>query len=91
MAREPLRKLAPTDRLIKPLVTAHGYGLNVDHLVYGAAAALLFDCPEDPQSVELQEKIRNDGVENALETYTGLKPEDELFGKILAVYNNLKK
>ena len=91
VAREPLRKLAPTDRLIKPLVTAYGYGLNVDHLVYGAAAALLFDCPEDPQSVELQEKIGAEGVEKALEAYTGLKPEDELFGKILAVYHSLEK
>ncbi len=91
VAREPLRKLAPTDRLIKPLVTAHSYGLNVDHLVYGAAAALLFDCPEDPQSVELQEKIRNESVEKALETYTGLKPSDELFGKILEVCRSLAK
>ena len=91
VAREPLRKLAPTDRLIKPLVTAYGYGLNVDHLVYGAAAALLFDCPEDPQSAELQEKIRSEGVEKAIEAYTGLKPEDALFGKILEVYGNLKK
>ena len=91
VAREPLRKLAPTDRLIKPLVTAYGYGLNVDHLVYGAAAALLFNCPEDPQSVELQEKIKAEGVEKALETYTGLKPEEELFKKILEVYHNLAK
>ena len=91
VAREPLRKLAPTDRLIKPLVTAYGYGLNVDHLVYGAAAALLFDCLEDPQSVELQETIGREGVEKTLEVYTGLKPEDDLFGKILEVYHNLKK
>ena len=90
-AREPPRKLAPTDRLIKPLVTAYGYGLNVDHLVYGAAAALLFNCPEDPQSVELQEKIKAEGVEKALEAYTGLRPEDDLFGKILEVYHNLAK
>ena len=90
VAREPLRKLAPTDRLIKPLVTAYGYGLNVDHLVYGAAAALRFDCPEDPQSVELQAKIKAEGVEKALEAYTGLKPEDVLFGKILEVYRSLE-
>ena len=63
----------------------------MDHLVYGAAAALRFDCPEDPQSVELQEKIRAEGVEKALEAYTGLKPEEELFGKILAVYHSLEK
>ena len=51
----------------------------------------MFDCPEDPQSVELQEKIRNESVEKALETYTGLKPSDELFGKILEVCRSLAK
>lgn len=40
VGREPLRKLSPTDRLIKPMMTAAGYGLPVDHLVIGAGAAL---------------------------------------------------
>lgn len=89
VAREPIRKLAPTDRLVKPLVTAYGYGLNVDHLIFGAAAALHFNCAEDEQSVELTKKIQAEGVEKALEEYTGLKPEDALFGRILDVYRAL--
>ena len=89
VAREPIRKLAPTDRLIKPLTTAWSYGLPVDHLIFGAAAALHFDLPEDEQSVELMAKIKADGAAAALETYTGLKPEDALFGRILDVYRAL--
>jgi len=89
VAREPIRKLAPTDRLVKPLMTAYGYGLSVDHLLFGAAAALRFNCPEDEQSVELQKKIQTEGVEKALEEYTGLKPADPLFGRILDVYRAL--
>ena len=89
VAREPIRKLAPTDRLIKPLVTAFGFGLGVDHLIFGAAAALRFQCPEDEQSVELMKKIESEGVEKALEEYTGLKPEDALFVRILDVYRAL--
>jgi len=89
VAREPIRKLAPTDRLVKPLMTAYNYGLSVDHLLFGAAAALRFHCPEDEQSVELQNKIQAEGVEKALEEYTSLKPADPLFGRILDVYRAL--
>ncbi len=90
VAREPIRKLAPTDRLMKPLMTAYGYGLPVDHLIFGAAAALHFNCPEDEQSVELQKAIQDGGVERALEKYTGLKPGDALFTRILDVYRALR-
>ena len=89
VAREPIRKLAPTDRLMKPLMTAYGYGLCVDHLIFGAAAALHFNCPEDEQSVELMKSIETGGVEKALEQYTGLKQEDALFTRVLDVYRAL--
>ena len=75
VGREPLRKLSPTDRLIKPLTTAAGYGLPVDHLIVGVAAALRYDNPEDKQSVELQTKIREMGVRDAVREITGLTDE----------------
>nr|WP_326165281.1 mannitol-1-phosphate 5-dehydrogenase [uncultured Oscillibacter sp.] len=89
VGREPIRKLEPGDRLIKPLTTAAAYGLPVDHLIFGAAAALRFDCAEDPQSVELQGKIDAEGAAAALAAYSGLKPGDPLFGRILDVYTAL--
>ncbi len=89
VGREPIRKLEAGDRLIKPLTTTYSYGLPVDHLLFGAAAALRFDCPEDPQSVELQKKIQADGPAAALETYSGLKADHPLFGRILDVYRAL--
>lgn len=89
VGREPIRKLDPADRLIKPLVTADHYGLPVDHLLFGAAAALRYDCPEDAQSVELMEAIRKSGAAQALRTYTGLTPADPLFQRILDVYRAL--
>ncbi len=89
VGREPIRKLEAGDRLIKPLTTTASYGLPVDHLIFGAAAALRFDCPEDPQSVELQAKVKAEGPAAALEAYSGLMPENPLFGRILDVYNAL--
>ena len=89
VGREPIRKLDPADRLIKPVMTTASYGLPVDHLLFGAAAALRFDCAEDPQSVELMEKIRSGGAGAALTHYAGLKPEEPLFGRILDIYRAL--
>lgn len=88
VGREPLRKLSPTDRLIKPLVTATGYGLPVDHLLTGVGAALHYNNPEDKQSAELQEKIATQGVRAAAAEITGLTDE-ALLDKIAAEYEKL--
>ncbi len=88
VGREPLRKLSPTDRLIKPLMTAAGYGLPVDHLLVGVGAALHYNNPEDKQSAELQEKIATQGVRAAAAEITGLTDE-ALLDKIVAEYEKL--
>lgn len=54
VGREPIRKLSPSDRLIKPLMTAIEYGLPVDNIIIGIGAALHYDNTADKQSVELQ-------------------------------------
>ena len=89
VGREPIRKLEAGDRLIKPLTTTASYGLPVDHLIFGAAAALCFDCPDDLQSVELQAKVQAEGPAAALAAYSGLSPENPLFGRILDTYRAL--
>lgn len=88
VGREPLRKLSPTDRLIKPLTTAAGYGLPVDHLLTGVGAALHYNNPDDKQSVELQEKIAAQGVRAAAADVTGLS-DDALLDAIVAEYEKL--
>ena len=89
VGREPYRKLSPGDRLIKPLVTTAGYGLPVDHMIFGAAAALRFDCPDDPQSVEMLATIREKGPAAVLLEHTGLQEDNPLLGRILDVYRAL--
>ena len=91
VGREPIRKLSPGDRLIKPLTTAASYGLPVEHLAYGAAAALHFDCPDDPQSVEMLAKIKAEGVEQTLTAYSELKADDPLHKRIIEVYHALSQ
>lgn len=89
VGREPIRKLAASDRLISPLLTAYNFGLPVDQLIFGAAAALRYDNAEDPQSVELQKTIAEQGVAAALEQYSGLAADHPLSTRILDVYRAL--
>ena len=78
VGREPLRKLSPTDRLVKPLMTAKEYGFNVDNLIIGIGAALNYNNPEDAQSVELQDKIKSMGVKKAFSEISGITDENLL-------------
>ncbi|WP_420805750.1 hypothetical protein [Cohnella thermotolerans] len=43
VGRSPLRKLAATDRLVRPALQAAAFGMEAPHLVSLISAALLFD------------------------------------------------
>lgn len=89
VGREPLRKLSPNDRLIKPTMTAIEHGFATPNLVLGIGAALHYDNPEDPQSVQLQQAIAENGVAKALEQFSGISADDALAAKILEAYNTV--
>ena len=88
VGREPLRKLSATDRLAKPTLTAAGYGLPVDHLLVGIAAALHYKNDQDPQSVELQQKVEELGIRGVLKEVSGIEDES-LLQTIEANYSKL--
>ncbi len=90
VGREPIRKLSASDRLVSPLSTALEYGLPVDKLVLGIGAALHYDNPEDPQSVELQQKIREKGVKAAFSEISGVTG-DSLLEQVGAAYDSIMK
>ena len=88
VGREPLRKLSATDRLAKPTLTAAGYVLPVDHLLVGIAAALHYKNDQDPQSVELQQKVEELGIRGVLKEVSGIEDES-LLQTIEANYSKL--
>ena len=88
VGREPLRKLSATDRLAKPTLTAAGYGLPVDHLLVGIAAELHYKNDQDPQSVELQQKVEELGIRGVLKEVSGIEDES-LLQTIEANYSKL--
>lgn len=86
VGREPLRKLAPNDRLILPMLTARGFGLPYDKILLAIGAALHFDNPADPQSVEMLAAIAAEGVAATVVKYTGLAADDPVVAEIEAAY-----
>ncbi|MDX9881073.1 MAG: mannitol-1-phosphate 5-dehydrogenase [Prolixibacteraceae bacterium] len=89
VCREPLRKLSPDDRLVRPLLLAREYGLGAENLVLGIGAALHYQNEQDPQSVELQCMIREKGMEGAVSHVTGIV-DPHLLGEIRQAYTEIK-
>lgn len=90
VGREPLRKLSAADRLVKPTMTALGYGLPVDKLICGIGAALHYSNPEDAQSVTLQEKIAEKGVAAAFSEISEVTDEAVL-AQVKEAYDSVVK
>lgn len=91
VGREPLRKLAPNDRLILPMLTAKGFGLPYDKLLLAIGGALHFDNPQDPQSVEMLSSIKDNGVAATVVKYTGIAAGDPLVDEIVEAYKTVEK
>lgn len=85
-ARDPLRKLAPHDRLVGPAVLAARRGARPAALAEGIASALCYDVETDPSSVRLQEMLRTQVLPVTLETVCGLLPGTELAGLVTEAY-----
>lgn len=90
VGREPLRKLAPNDRLILPMMTAKGFGLPYDKILLAIGGALHFENPEDPQSVEMLASIAAEGLEATIVKYTVIEAGDPLIAEIVDAYHKVE-
>ncbi len=91
VGREPLRKLSASDRLLKPILTAAEYGLPYDSLLLGVGAALHFDNPDDPQSVELQKLLAEEGLAGTVVKVCSLEASNPLVGEIVEAYSRVER
>lgn len=91
VARSPIRKLGPNDRLVSPARQyAEVIGEEPTYLMKGIAAALLYDFQGDEEAVQVQTVIQQQGLEAAIEKFTQLDPTSPLFTGIVEQYNQLK-
>lgn len=86
VGRGPLRKLGRDDRLIGPAAQLAERGLPHTALLRAVGAALRFDVPEDPESVELQRILRDTAPSEALLRVTGISVGHPLHDGLLAVF-----
>jgi mannitol-1-phosphate 5-dehydrogenase len=86
LARDPLRKLAPDDRLVGAARLCESQGIPSDALAKVIASALRFDSPEDPSAQELQRRIQQEGPGSVLRSVCSIAPEEPLGRRIIAFY-----
>lgn len=90
IARDPLRKLKPNDRLIGPSRIALSVGVKPKAIALATAAALYYEDPQDESAVKLKAMREEHGVEYILRHVCELDPQEELYGMILAGIAELK-
>lgn len=78
VGREPIRKLSKGDRLVKPLLNSMSYGISTENLLLGVGAVLYYNNPEDPQSLKLQELIKEKGIKGAVQEVSEISDENIL-------------
>ncbi|RBW64003.1 mannitol-1-phosphate 5-dehydrogenase [Vibrionales bacterium C3R12] len=90
VGRQPIRKLSPQDRLVKPLNGTLEYGLPNQHLLNGIAAAFHYKNEDDPQAVELQTMFAQKGFAETLAHYSELDKDAEVVKLAQEAYQALK-
>ena len=91
LCREPLRKLAPNDRLVGAARLAKHHDVQPTGLAWGIAAALAYDHPDDRDAVELQARLAQEGLERTLQSVCGIQRNEPLAALIHACYAQLKE
>ncbi|GGF27970.1 mannitol-1-phosphate 5-dehydrogenase [Halobacillus andaensis] len=90
VGRSPIRKLGFDERLIKPTRVLFELGLPTEKLTTAVATAFLFHNTHDEESVTIQSYIREQGIEQAIDHFTGLE-DATLKRKIKDKYIRLKE
>ena len=79
VARGPKRKLSAKDRLVSPATQLIERGKTPETLATVIAAALKFDFEGDPEAVEVQSYIKENGIEAAITHFTGVEKGSKLY------------
>lgn len=91
IAKAPIRKLDPEDRMVKSAVECEKYGLANDLILKGIAAAFLYDVDGDEQAAEIKAYVEEYGIEKAVTHYTGIEAGSRIYDEILKDYNEYQE
>ena len=88
VVRDPIRKLSPRERLVAPANLAVEYGLPRTWIVQAIVAALRYRHPQDPQSVALAERLRQQGLSQVLQEVCHIAPDAPLAAEIESAWQS---
>jgi mannitol-1-phosphate 5-dehydrogenase len=84
VGRQPLRKLSRHERFVGPAAELAERGLPFEALIRAMGAALQFNVPDDPQSVELRELLESLSATEFVTQVTGLDASHPAFDRVVA-------
>jgi mannitol-1-phosphate 5-dehydrogenase len=90
VARDPLRKLGPEDRLVGSASLCLDQGIFPHNIALVCGAALNYDHSGDESAVKMERMIHNIGIVKAIDNITGLNPKSKLAVEIIGAYRFFK-
>lgn len=87
VGRDPKRKLAATDRLLRPAIIALNDGEAAASINMAIVGGFRFNNPNDPQAVEVRQQIERSGVNAAIVAVTGLQAAHPIVRQTAAAYH----
>lgn len=90
IARDPIRKLSPEDRLIGSAKLCMENGVFPKNIAYVCGAALNYDYGEDEAAKELEQMIQKNGIARTVEKVSGISMKSEFGEKIIEAYYDIK-
>ena len=90
LARDPMRKLSPEDRLVGAARLAERHGIEPAGLAWGIAGALAYDAPHDRHAATLQQQIQAEGIRHVMLEVSGISADERLGQLVLTRYAALR-
>ncbi len=89
LARDPLRKLAPTDRLVGAARLVERQGMIPRGLVWGIAGALAYRDARDEHALALEARLADAGLARVLADVAGIRIDEPLGKSVSEMYDML--
>ena len=91
VAKDPIRKLSPEDRLIGSAKLCMENGIFPKNIAYICGAAFNYDYPKDEIAQKLQGMINNKGIEKVIEEISEVDSKSDFGKKIIEGYYDIKE
>jgi mannitol-1-phosphate 5-dehydrogenase len=89
VARDPIRKLGPKDRLIGAMRLCEEQSIAPAALAFATAAAIRYDHSEDPAAQQIQAQLQSEGLTAVLQDICGLEAQSTLVAHVQAAMERL--